>query len=104
MISFPPVPLFPAFSVVSVGPPSSPRDKYHGNPHFRSSSIPTMVDTEQLLRFAREYSEHEYARYVGGVSLLAGAAVWFYATDISRALKVSSVKPAGPTLLLTYFF
>jgi len=60
-----------------------------------------MVDTERLLKIVQEYSEHEYAPYVGGASLLAGAAVWFYATDISRVLKVSSINTAGPTHVLT---
>jgi hypothetical protein len=47
------------------------------------------MDTERLLKIAQEYYEHEYAPYVGGASLLAGAVVWFYATDLSRAFKVS---------------
>jgi hypothetical protein len=60
--------------------------KYHGKCR-PPLSIPTM-DTERLLKLAQEYFEHEYAPYVGGASLLAGAAVWFYATDISRVFKV----------------
>lgn len=51
------------------------------------------MDTERLLKVAREYFEHEYAPYIGGASLLTGAVVWFYATDISRAFKVSPVPP-----------
>jgi len=53
------------------------------------------MDTDRLLKIAQEYFEHEYAPYVGGTSLLAGAVVWFYATDISRALKVSSLSPSS---------
>lgn len=49
------------------------------------------MDTERLLKGVQEYFEHEYAPYVGGASLLTGAVVWFYATDISRVLKVCVV-------------
>ena len=49
------------------------------------------MDTERLLKIAQEYSEHEYAPYAGGATLLAGAVVWFYATDISRVFKVSLI-------------
>lgn len=49
------------------------------------------MDTDRLLKVAQEYFEHECAPYVGGASFLAGAAVWFYATDISRVFKVSFV-------------
>ena len=61
-----------------------------------------MVDTERLLKIVQEYSEHEYAPYAGGASLLAGAAVWFYATDITRVLKVSLVNTGEPTFVLTF--
>ena len=47
------------------------------------------MDTERLLKSAQEYFDHEHAPYVGGATLLAGAVVWFYATDINRVLKVS---------------
>jgi len=63
-----------------------------------------MVDTERLLKIVQEYSEHEYAPFVGGASLLAGAVVWFYATDISRAFKVSLVETDVPTSVLTFVF
>ena len=63
-----------------------------------------MVDTEQLLKIAQEYSEHEYAPFVGGASLLAGAVVWFYATDLSRALKVSLVETDVLRFVLTFCF
>lgn len=59
------------------------------------------MDTEHLLKVAQEYFEHEYAPYVGGASLLAGAAVWFYATDISRIVKVSPVETGGAFPFLT---
>ena len=49
------------------------------------------MDTERLLKGVQEYFEHEYTPYVGGASLLTGAVVWFYATDISRVLKVCVV-------------
>jgi len=60
-----------------------------------------MVDAERILKIVQEYSEREYAPYVGGASLLAGAVVWFYATDISRALKVSLVQTDVSTSVLT---
>jgi hypothetical protein len=46
------------------------------------------MDTERLLKVAQECLEHKHAPYVGGASLLTGAALWFYATDISRVIKV----------------
>lgn len=49
------------------------------------------MDTERLLKAAQECFELEYAPYVGSASLLTGALVWFYATDISRVLKVNPV-------------
>ena len=61
-----------------------------------------MVDTERLLKIVQDYSEHEFAPYVGSASLLAGAVVWFYATDISRALKVSLVETDVPTFVLSF--
>ena len=76
---------FPPFSAFSVE--VRYLDKYHGNFRPPLSNIPAM-DTERLLKLAQEYFEHDYAPYVGGASLLAGAAVWFYATDISRVFKV----------------
>lgn len=62
----------------------------HGNSRPNLPNILTM-DTERLLKIAREYFDHEYAPYVGGASLLAGAVAWFYATDINRALMVGLV-------------
>ena len=49
------------------------------------------TDTERLLKVAQEHFECEYASYIGGASLLTAALVWFYATDISRALRVNPV-------------
>ena len=48
------------------------------------------MDTERVLKTAQACFEHEHASYFGGAFLLAGAGVWFYATDISRVLKVRS--------------
>ena len=47
------------------------------------------MDTDRLLKLAQACFEREHASYLGGAFLLAGAGVWFYATDISRAFKVS---------------
>jgi len=76
------------FSAFSVGPITD--INAHGRFQFRSTDTPPM-DTDRLLKIAQEYFEHEYASYFGGTSLLAGAVVWFYATDISRAFKVNSL-------------
>jgi hypothetical protein len=59
------------------------------------------MDTDQLLRLAQKYVEHERAPYVGGASLLVGVAVWFYATDISRVFKVGS-ESRGLASVLTH--
>ena len=52
------------------------------------------MNTDRLLKLVHECVEHEYAPYIGGASFLTGAVVWFYATDISRVLKVS--QPGHP--------
>ena len=40
---------------------------------LRSTSKIPLMDTERLLEIAQEYSEHEYAPYAGGATLLAEA-------------------------------
>ena len=80
----------PLFSAFSVGDTIRHHwHKYRADPVYLQN-LPLM-DTDRLLKIAQEYFEHEYAPYVGGVSLLVGAVVWFYATDVNRVIKVSLV-------------
>lgn len=63
-----------------------------------------MSVNERLLKGAQEYFEHQYVPYIGGASLLTGALVWFYATDISRVLKVKTGLLAVDKLFSEYPF
>jgi hypothetical protein len=59
---------------------------------------------ERFLKTAQEYFEHDYVPHIGGVSLLTGALVWFYATDITRVFKVKPVFQEQANICLNLHF